>query len=145
MTTALASAKPIALGRSSACRDSPSASTPAATASTPAHAAGARLSPTVAPGDNATTTDPTPPTRRGPRARLRDEGVRLFGAERTALQLQRPLAVIRQRVVVAGARRAQVALGIDVAADRAEHAFGEQPAQERDREVLVGVVDAAQR
>ena len=45
----------------------------------------------------------------------------------------------------AGVDPAQVALGVDVQLDRVEHGVGEQAAQERQREVLVGVVDAAQR
>jgi hypothetical protein len=40
---------------------------------------------------------------------------------------------------------AQVALGVDVQLDRVEHRVGEEAAQERQREVLVRVVDAAQR
>ena len=48
------------------------------------------------------------------------------------------------RVVVPGVDLAQVALGVDVQLDRVEHRVGEQAAQERQREVLVRVVDAAQ-
>ena len=80
-----------------------------------------------------------------PRVRLRDERVGFSRREHAALQHEAALRVGRQRVVVVGARRAQVALGVDVQLDRREHVVVEQPAQERQRGVLVQVVDAAQR
>ena len=83
--------------------------------------------------------------------RLRAEGVRFAVAEDPALQLEAALRVDRQRRPVLGAgqravaARAQVALGIDVQPDRLQHGRAEQVAQEGQRDVLVTVVDAAQR
>src|SRR6185369_1036107 len=65
--------------------------------------------------------------------------------EDAALQRQAALRVRRQPIVVGGVDVAEVALGVDVQPDRLEHVVRKQPAQERQREVLVGVVDAAQR
>src|SRR6185295_10581112 len=65
--------------------------------------------------------------------------------EDAALQRKAALRIGGEALVVRGVDVAQVALGVDVQPDRIEHAGGKEPAQERQRVVLVGVVDAAQR
>src|SRR6185369_464828 len=65
--------------------------------------------------------------------------------EDAALQCEAALRVRGQPRVVAAVDLAEVTLGVDVQLDRVEHAVREEPAQERQRVVLVGVVDAAQR
>ena len=77
--------------------------------------------------------------------RLRDESRRLFRGEDAALQRQAALGVGGQRFEIAVARRAQVALGVDVQLDRRQDVVVEQRAQERQRGVLMHVVHAAQR
>ena len=95
------------------------------------------------------------PTVAGAR-RLREYGSALNAAasrlaEDPALELEAALRIDRQRGPVLGAddravaARAQVALGVDVQADRLQHGRTEQVAQERQRDVLVTVVDPAQR
>ena len=59
------------------------------------------------------------------------------------MQREAALGIGGQRIVISGPRGAEVTLGIDVQANRLEHVVGEQRAQERQREVLVDVVDAA--
>ena len=68
----------------------------------------------------------------------------LRGVEHAALQREAALRVVRQPLVVVVVGLAEIALGVDVQLDRVEHRVGEQAAQERQGEVLVGVVDAAQ-
>ena len=77
-------------------------------------------------------------------ARLVEEAGRLLGGERRPLQREAALRIVGQARVVARIGRAQVALGVDVQLDRHQHRIRQQAAQERQREVLVGVVDAAQ-
>jgi hypothetical protein len=60
-----------------------------------------------------------------------------------ALQRQASLRIRRQRVVIVGLGGAEVALGIDVQPDRLEDVVVEQRAQERQRRILMYVVDAA--
>ena len=75
---------------------------------------------------------------------LGDEGRGRRAVEHAALQGEAALRVRREPPVITAVDVAQVALGVDVQLDRVEHGVGEQAAQERQREVLVRVVDAAQ-
>ena len=77
--------------------------------------------------------------------RLADEALGLLRAEHAALKLQAALRILGQLIVVLRARSAEIALGVDVQPDRAENRLGEVRPQERQRHVLVQVVDAAQR
>src|SRR6185369_810430 len=76
---------------------------------------------------------------------LADESFSLPRTENAALQRQRPLRIVGQGGEVTGPDHAQVALGIDVQLDRLDHGVAEQAAQERQRAVLVNVIDALQR
>ena len=78
------------------------------------------------------------------RRRLGDEGACLASVEHAALQGEAALRIVGQARVVAVVGLAEIALGVDVQLDRVEHRVGEQAAQERQGEVLVRVVDAAQ-
>src|SRR5205809_4259434 len=75
--------------------------------------------------------------------RLRHEGIGLASREGAALQLQAALRILGQGFVVRGLQRAQRALRVDVQPDRLDHGGREERAKERDRVVLVLVVDAA--
>ena len=67
------------------------------------------------------------------------------GAEHAALKPQAALRILGQLIVILRARRAEIALGIHVQPDRPENRLGEVGPQERQGDVLVQVVDTAQR
>ena len=78
-------------------------------------------------------------------AALGDESLGLPLVEDAALQPERALGVVGQRGEIARPHGAQVALGVHVQLDGVEDRITEQPAQERQRAVLVDVVDTVQR
>jgi hypothetical protein len=77
--------------------------------------------------------------------RLADEARGLLRSEHAALELEAALRILGQLRVIVGTGCAQIALRVDVQADRPENRLREAGPQERQRDILVEVVDAAQR
>ena len=79
------------------------------------------------------------------RMRPRDEACGLLCRENPSLQSKAAPGVVRERVLVAWLDSAKVAFCVHMPFDGVQHPPSECRAQERDGEVLVLVVDAAQR